>query len=369
MGRSLLAAGLAGVFLSVLGCAALPGVAPRGQPVARSQLIVSDQSRPEIMTADPSDHREIPVWIWYPCVEGSGRASPYFPDLRSLSRALADSGEVSGVEVAGMHILRSTARLDGILDSTGAPFPVVVLLPGNGTNVEFYHALSAHLAARGYVVVGIDHPYDVAAVKLSDGRIAGFASSTFFMDPASREVFVTQRVRERVLDVHTVLDALRRDAGPLPGGALDPGRVAVVGHSLGGIAAAQIAKEDASVLCWVNLDGLQAGGPFSTDPAEVPSSKPFLFITKETELHPHHGDKMRSITGGAWRVVLEGATHDSFTDGPLLLPFSAKAHRLFTAFTRYLDDFLDHFLRGFPAEALTRPASAGVMVEAYGPQR
>jgi dienelactone hydrolase len=90
------------------------------------------------------------------------------------------------------------------------PHPAVVLLPGGLVAAERYRWIAEHAATRGYVVVAPHAPADLALFAPGNARAA--------------------------------LDAARAEAaadGPLAG-ALDPDvAAAVIGHSLGGVTAAQ----------------------------------------------------------------------------------------------------------------------------------
>lgn len=100
------------------------------------------------------------------------------------------------------------------VDADGAvlpgPHPALVLLPGGLVAPERYRWIAEHAATRGYVVVAPHAPADLALFAPGNARAA--------------------------------LDAARAEAatdGPLAG-ALDPELpAAVIGHSLGGVTAAQ----------------------------------------------------------------------------------------------------------------------------------
>src|SRR5215213_6283721 len=51
-----------------------------------------DTSRPEVMTEDPGDVREVTTLIWYPAVPETGKNEGYFPDLPVVADELAASG-------------------------------------------------------------------------------------------------------------------------------------------------------------------------------------------------------------------------------------------------------------------------------------
>jgi hypothetical protein len=106
----------------------------------------------------------------------------------------------------------------------------------------------------------------------------------------------------------------------------------------------------------LNFDGLQLGGPFSMEETAVPPAQPFLFLTKESQLHPGWIQSFESTSQSYW-VVVHGASHDSFTDSPVLqpslLPIPNRADRTMSLIQKYTLAFLDRTLKGEPASLLT----------------
>lgn len=131
-------------------------------------------------------------------------------------------------------------------------------------------------------------------------------------------------------------------------GLLDLGSRAVAGHSLGGITASEACKADARFQACLNFDGLQKGGPFSMEETAIPPDQPFMFITKESQLHPKLIEAFESTSESYW-VVVHGAAHDSFTDGPLLqphlLPTPNRADQIMHLIRIYTLAFLDQTLK------------------------
>lgn len=168
---------LAAALLSAVGIgsttANLQVLAPTGShSVGRDRVVLTDTERAEPHTADPLDHRSVPVQLWYPAQPGSGNSAPYVDDLTVLSDALVESGALSRLEVTGLRWVR-TAVLDRA-DVANGPLPVIVLSPGNQTNVGFYSSVAEDLASHGYLVIGVDHAYQVAATVLADGTVAAY---------------------------------------------------------------------------------------------------------------------------------------------------------------------------------------------------
>ena len=133
--------------------------APTGTyAVGRTLFKWVDTLRPDVLTEDPNDFREVSAAVWYPAQAGTGTESRYFPSLSIVSNALMQSGELGWWEVFGLRFVRSNISLDAAPAKEGAPYPVVLFSPGNGTNIEFYSRLAVEIASRGHIVVGINHP-------------------------------------------------------------------------------------------------------------------------------------------------------------------------------------------------------------------
>jgi dienelactone hydrolase len=258
--------------------------APTGEhAVGRISGVLEDASRPEPATPTASDHRRVRIVAWYPAIAGTGTPAAYIEDLDAIGDGLVASGSIGPFERAGVGMVTTNALTGAEMAASGEGGPVVVLSPGNATNVDFYSALAEDLASHGFVVIGIDHPYQSAAVALGE-TVALYAG-----DPPLGEAaeVVSARIEERVADIGFVLDRLATDGAGLDGldGNLDLERVGVIGHSNGGIAAVEMC-DDPRVRACVNLDGQNLGGPFGTRANPSAPANPFMFLTKETELHP-----------------------------------------------------------------------------------
>jgi dienelactone hydrolase len=311
------------------------------------------------LTPAVDDRREVIAEIWYPAEPGTGRGAPYYPDLPRVAGPLAASGEVSALEVFGLRWIRVEAFLEAEVSRAAPSYPVVILSPGNATNVEFYTALAGDLASHGYVVFGLNHPYDSAAVALSSGEVAQYAAEAWPMEFQAHQAFVKERIGVRVQDVLFVLDQLEElnaEEGSRFTGRLDLSQIGGMGHSLGGITAAQACAADPRLKSCLNLDGLQAGGPFSASPNPQLPAQPFMLITKEAQLHPAILALFEKLPAAGYLVKIEGASHDHFTDGPLLYPsltpLPNRADRFFDTIRAYTLAFFNGTLKGIASPLL-----------------
>ncbi|MFF2747421.1 alpha/beta hydrolase family protein [Kitasatospora sp. NPDC058048] len=289
----------------------------------------TDPRRPETFTADPNDLRTVVVQLWYPARKSPAgtRRAQYLGrterEARTVSEALARGVGLPGFLVDGVPRARSRSVFDAPVAGGGERFPVVLFSPGSGGVRTQNTAWAEELASHGYVVAALDHPYDSAAVVLADGRtITTETASSGDRDKDDELAAGWTAVRAADLGfVLTQLDALDRGgiADPLTG-RLDTGRVAVSGHSMGGAAALQAARQDRRFGAVVDLDGYPHG---PTTPA---LDRPTLALTQaltpgtDPRYLPRLTEALDSSTATSYRLTVPGAAHLTFMDGPLYLP-------------------------------------------------
>ncbi|MER7339323.1 hypothetical protein ABT403_15970 [Streptomyces sp. NPDC000075] len=293
----------------------------------------TDPQRPETFTADPDDRRTVVVQLWYPARRSPDgvRRAQYLgrtaQEARTVSEALARGVGLPGFLIDGVPRARSRAVFDAPVADGGGWFPVVLFSPGSGGVRTQNTAWAEELASHGYVVAALDHPYDSAAVVLSDGRT--ITTATHSSGDADEDAKLAAGwTAIRAADLGFVLTRLTGGQGGRgPGGAADPlaarldtGRVAVAGHSMGGAAALQAARQDHRFAAVVDLDGFPHG------PATPALDRPVLALTQEVTAGadprylPRLTEALDANTATSYRLTVPGAAHLTFTDGPLYLP-------------------------------------------------
>ncbi|MFG2819220.1 alpha/beta hydrolase family protein [Kitasatospora sp. NPDC048365] len=303
---------------------------PSGEFAVGTRVVQwTDPGRPETFTADPDDRRTVVVQLWYPAQPSSAgvERAQYLgrteQEARTVSAALARGVGLPGFLVDGVPRARSRAVFDAPVVGGGGRFPVVLFSPGSGGVRTQNTAWAEELASHGYLVAALDHPYDSAAVVLADGRTVTTATASSG-DRAEDEKLAAGWTAIRAADlsfVLTRLDGLDRggSADPLTG-RLDTGRAAVTGHSLGGAAALQAARQDHRFRAVVDLDGYPHG------PASPALDRPALALTQavtsatDSRYLPRLTEALGSTTATSYRLTVPGAAHLTFMDGPLYLP-------------------------------------------------
>ncbi|BAJ26791.1 alpha/beta hydrolase family protein [Kitasatospora setae] len=330
----------------------------------------TDPERPETFTADPADRRTVVVQLWYPARKmpaGTPRArylGRTAAEARTVADALAGAVKLPGFLFDDAAGARTRSVPDAPPADGGGRFPVVLFSPGSGGARTQNTAWAEELASHGYLVAALDHPYDSAAVLLDDGRTVRTATSSTGDRDADQRL-AAEWTAVRAADLRFALTELTAlDAGTDPlAGRIDTGRAAAAGHSMGGAAALQAARQDARFAAAVDLDGFPHG------PADPALHRPVLALTQEPtpatdpRYLPRLTEALAADSAPSYRVTVPGAAHLGFTDAPLYLPplpavvgtlGRTASPRLTAAATLA---FLDAVLRPAPADR-THPAAA-----------
>ncbi len=373
---------------------------PTGEfAIGRTTARWIDEERPEPLTATPSDAREITVHLWYPAeTDPSAESSAYVPDLDALSGVL-DERSTEVFELTRIH-----AIADARVAAEPTRLPLVIVSHGNDMLSTQYAFLIEELVSHGFAVAALDHPYDARAVLLSDGAAVAYLESAWPdlppPDPSGRPdedsehaAFYRSRVETRAADVSFVLDRLElgTDDEAAPWARLDLERVGYIGHSVGGVAAGEVCRTDARVAACVNLDGESPSGPYYLAEDEAALVQPYMMITKpfvvpdaqlakwgltreswEEQLQARKELFFGSVEGGSYRLTIDGATHQSFSDEPFvhaaLERQATEEHRQrMEVIRRYVVGFFAKHVDGQSVPLLDADAvgDAGVTVETW----
>ncbi|MEV2263475.1 alpha/beta hydrolase family protein [Streptomyces anulatus] len=332
----------------------------------RDTLFLTDQTRtdPWVPAAGP---RQLLVSLNYPARPGTGGdPAPYMTEEEArlmLAQRGLEGVPPELVSDTGTHA-RTAAR------PAPGRFPLVLLSPGFGTPRATLTGLAEELASRGYVVATADHPYESTGTQLPDGRVLTCAACDKVdaqPDQAARREVLADVSAGRADDFSFLLDRL---TGPDPAWrhsrTIDPRRVGMAGHSIGGNSASSTMAADRRVDAGVNMDGTF----FDPAPVRGLDGRPFLMLGTD----PGHGPGTDESWDDAWArldgfkrwLTVRDSGHFTFTDIPEIgeqlgiedpdAPLSAARS---TTITRsYVTAFFDRSLRGRPARLLNGPTPA-----------
>jgi len=227
---------------------------------------------------------------------------------------------------------------------TTRDLPAIVFSPGFGQRPAAYSVILAELASHGYVVIGVEHPH--------------------FKDPDNVELYDVAPVLARQLMStlsHILAERGHRDS---PFARVDPKRIGVLGHSIGGGAAALACSMDERFRAGMDLDGTIFGSVVHTG-----MKQPFFLVRQHfiltdslndpprfLEKHDQaslHEDSVFAHTATMYWLTVDHLDHMSFTDAALTtdsgLQLSAARAQEITS--RYARDFFATYLNAAPRAA------------------
>ncbi|KEY68842.1 hypothetical protein S7711_03783 [Stachybotrys chartarum IBT 7711] len=187
-------------------------------------------------------------------------------------------------------------------------FPLVLFGPGFAASRQLFSSLAQHLSGMGFEVVVMDHPYETNVVVFPDGTVIN-GGRVDYNETAELGLDV------RSADASFVLNALRI-------GRRD--KVAMIGMSFGGAAAAITMLDDSRIVGGVNLDGSMYGRAL-----DLGTDRPFLIIgstghnSSAVDLDgswARFWQATEKLHPSAWMTELNlaGSIHATFSDsGPI----------------------------------------------------
>jgi dienelactone hydrolase len=237
----------------------------------------------------------------------------------------------------------------GLAQADVGTYPLIVFSPGSFGTRSSNTTTFMELASNGYVVCSIDHPYHSFYTVDTEGNSARVDPSFLqeVMDANTgkyddeTDFRLTQKwTALRTADINFVLNTIlahTKDTGSSPVYSLiNTDKIGLIGHSLGGAASGQVARERADIDAVVNLDADLLGEYLDfVDGEAVINDKiypvPLLTIYSDDMMRVIAkvadqglviaGKQVTANAPDAHEVYIAGTNHFSLTDLPLLSPF------------------------------------------------
>ena len=225
------------------------------EPILHSVGFSSRQfSAPEGYNWRGSEDRALSGIIWYPSENGADQQDQYI-----------------GPPDAPLFYAGRAAK-DAALAPAFAKFPLIALSHGTGGSALQMAWLGAYLAARGYIVVAVNHP--------GNNAVTGYTTQGFVEG------------WERAKDISTVIGDMLDD--PRFGSKIDPDRIGAAGFSFGGYTMMELAgarTDFKGLLAWCD----EKKG--NCDPPEMPDLiEKFNALKQQLDVQKavqHSGDSYR----------------------------------------------------------------------------
>lgn len=342
-----------------------------------------DNERPDEYSADPTDHRELMVQLWYPSEQKSTEeTAPYIRDVSAITQGLEHALSFPAWTLSHLGLVKTHAYSNIHLSSAEQKYPIILFSHGM-TGFRNQNTFQVEeLASYGYIVVGIDHPYDAAATVYPDGReiLIQMHNLSGFEELDKHMPLWTQ-------DVSFILDRLeqlnRQDEQNLFTGRLDLDRIGMFGHSYGGATAVQMLLKDSRIKAAINMDGTLYGDPMPS----TGLTKPYLQMNGEKSIDKSVFDnkldqaiaqsgktkeeyeefweetvrrRTNALQGGGYTMTIPHTSHMSFTDFHLFSPLLPNPGEDPRSVHRIINEvsvtFFDQYLKGIESSDMDRLA-------------
>lgn len=279
----------------------------------------TDNNRIETLSKKEGENRKVAVQFWYP-------------------------SDRQGTEVK--YDINNAA-----ISTTKEEYPLIIFSHGAFGMRMSNASTCRELASHGYIVASIDHAYQAFYTSFADGKVAivnqDFLNEAIGVqvdDITGQKAFnITHNwLNLRTADIDLVINSLKAGnlgtSGEVLKGHMDLENIGLLGHSLGGAASAEVAREREDVKAAIVIDGTMIGDitGLNSENGEIITEEKFnkplmlmygsLFLdekAKETSYLPNI-KAYNNANSSAYSLCIKDSGHLNFTDLPRISPFLAK---------------------------------------------
>lgn len=205
--------------------------------------------------------------------------------------------------------------------------PVLLFSPGYSLPRFYYSYIASAIASQGFKVILIDHPEDANILVYPDGHKVYSSVAKELCCPTPEEYSRAGDVR--AADASFVVDQLGNATAMsqlfphrrLPSFSTD--RIAMLGHSLGGVSSILAASRDPRIRAAINWAGTIFGSPDLSR-----TTQPVLFMTHDP-IDPTWLEAWPQLHGPKLVAHIANTTHQTFTDVPTMLEAAGQSTKPF----------------------------------------
>jgi dienelactone hydrolase len=315
-------------------------ISPSGKyAVGTSVYEWTDESREMKIRPNYKQKRVIVTQFWYPtAIDSNLTKAPYSPLSNDYKKTLSNS------------FLRTS--ITNVIDNA----PLILIVPGRGTERYLYTTISEELASQGFVVASVDMPeigyviyqdgftlYPSDEFKTPRGMMAGPYErvDAFFEKPTQMGyqdlLFVIKKITE--LNIHVFENKINLD------------NIGIFGHSLGGRIAGEFTARNEKVRALATMEGIPPRDVRFEGKIVVPS----LMLCGSGTLK-YAVDNYNSYIDNRKNIVymteLVNFGHNSLTDNPYIYPksfsYDIDSEKALKISRILLTDFFRAYLKGEP---------------------
>lgn len=223
--------------------------------------------------------------LLFPFNEGPEPSGPY--EVKTEEAYYVHKTKIANMATSGSD--REVPVSLWLPDGRKTKHPLLIFSHGAFGVANSNLSLFKELASNGYIVASLSHPYHSFKTELSDGKKI-YVDSAFFKavmnSQGTKNLEATQKefnewMSIRVEDISFVMDSILADE--TYAASIDPEKIVLAGHSLGGAAALAVGRNRSNKLLGI----IALESPFFGDIVGIKGDK-FLFTDKEYPLPVLH---------------------------------------------------------------------------------
>ncbi|KAK0125689.1 hypothetical protein ONS96_009522 [Cadophora gregata f. sp. sojae] len=281
-----------------------------------------------VTTGTLTDHtrndRELMLSVFEPAKCSSTASIPYMPNTTANFQG-SFLEQIFGLPV-NLSPLFLEARLPvcpspghrhaGNCSSLDEDTPILLFSPGYSIPRLYYNYLASSIASEGFIVITIDHPGNANIITYLDGHTVINNDTVQDLETIAKQIPIVAADASFIVDQltnATAIGELLPHRGPR---AFSTDRIAMFGHSLGGVSAVIAAGQDCRFRGAINWDGTFLEMP-------VNLSQPVLLMS-----HGHADESWLAawpfLKGPKLWIDIVNTTHLTFSDGPTLFEASGQ---------------------------------------------
>jgi pimeloyl-ACP methyl ester carboxylesterase len=282
------------------------GIGPYGTTLHTTELV--DASRLDPFNSTHDRRLMISTFTPIPLLQCNHTIVPYFPPAVAVvqNQILGEYDYPPIFGDFGLDVCSSTPKDR----NESRKFPLALLSPGLNTTRLFYSSLAQTLSSYGFLVVTLDHPYDVDVVQFPNGDIIYGGRVIKPADANGSTESVEHALEVRARDASFVLDVM---------GVRECGEALILGQSFGGAAAATAMLSDERFRAGVNLDGIMFGPVLNMSLGVHASPQAFLLWGSE-------GHNASVDSDGSWATFWDTLQGAEFVDYAKEMSIVNSAH-------------------------------------------
>ncbi|KAF3001191.1 hypothetical protein E8E13_000186 [Curvularia kusanoi] len=294
-----------------------PIVGPNRFDVAITTASLTDPGRIDPFAKDKSARR-MAISIYNPVTNCRKKSLQAYmpPATAAFEDAKFGAYGLPNGSFPALELRTCTSTTKSSIRSSKQDFPLVLFSGALATSRFIYSSMLQSVAAAGYLVVSIDHPYDTDIVELSDGTVIEGVN----IDDDELDAALATRVDD-IAYVHLQLQNQSFVNTNVPsygqGCSSLSKKVATLGHSFGGAAAAGAMLQNPVIGGGINLDGSMFGPVLQSG-----LNRPFMLMghdNKTQENDPSWKTVWPKLTGWKREFEVKKTAHYSFSDLPLVM--------------------------------------------------